>query len=166
MGTTGSHLIATVNCHSSFLLPCCPPPWTNIPPRQFRREPASQLSSSHSQIRSSIVQIPTLPPSSLNQFSKPTLLTSHRAGLTPALSQPRPDITFHLRHSILPLSTSFAPRPRAVPHFQLLLGCSYKTQRFNLPQAKTERHKFCQRSRMLLVNSSLGLKSIQFRSLV
>ena len=40
-GATGSDLIATVDCHSSFLLPCCPPPWTNIPPRQFSRDPAS-----------------------------------------------------------------------------------------------------------------------------
>ena len=34
-------MITTVNCHSSFSHQCCPPPWTNIPPRQFRREPAS-----------------------------------------------------------------------------------------------------------------------------
>lgn len=66
-GATGSHLIATVNCHSSFLLPCYPPPWTNIPPRQFRRATTNQLSSSRSQIRSSIVQIPA--------FHSPTIIT-------------------------------------------------------------------------------------------
>ena len=47
--TMGSDLIATVNCHSSFSHQCCPPPWTNIPPRQFRRATANQLSSSRSQ---------------------------------------------------------------------------------------------------------------------
>ena len=93
-----------------------------IPSRQFRREPASQLSSSHSQIRSSIVQIPSLPPSSLNQFSQPTLFTSRRTDLDPALSQPRPDIILHLRHSILPPSTSFAP-PHHAAH------CKHKAQR-------------------------------------
>lgn len=126
-GATGSHLIATVNCHSSFLLPCYPPPWTNIPPRQFRRATTNQLSSSRSQIRSSIVQIPA--------FHSPTIITqpmssqhfSHPADLTPALSQPRPDITFHLRHSILPLSTSFAPPHHAAsrkhkPFLKVVLG--------------------------------------------
>ena len=50
METTGSDLIATVNYHSDFLLPCCPPPWTNTPPQQFRRATANQLSSSRSQL--------------------------------------------------------------------------------------------------------------------
>ena len=40
-GATGSDLIATVNCHSIFSHQCCPPPWTNIPPRQFHRAHAS-----------------------------------------------------------------------------------------------------------------------------
>ena len=40
-GTTGSDLIATVNCHSSILLPWCQSTWANILPRHFRRGPAS-----------------------------------------------------------------------------------------------------------------------------
>ena len=63
---TGSDLIATVNCHSSFSHQCCPPPWTNIPPRQFCRELSNHLSSSHSQLKPSIVQTFSSP-SSLNQ---------------------------------------------------------------------------------------------------
>ena len=39
---------------------------------------------------------------------QPSLLTSCHTDPDPALSQPRPEIIFHLRHPILPLSTSFA----------------------------------------------------------
>lgn len=58
----------------------------------------------------SIAVIPFNQPSRHPQFLQPSLLTSRRTDLDPALSHPRPDIIFHLRHSILPLSTSFAPR--------------------------------------------------------
>ena len=39
--TTGSDLIATVNYHSSILLPWCQPTWTNTLPRHFRRGAAN-----------------------------------------------------------------------------------------------------------------------------
>ena len=65
-GATGSDLIATVNCHSSFLLQCYPPPWTNIPPRQFRRATGNKLSSSHSQLQPSLVQT--------SAFHSPTII--------------------------------------------------------------------------------------------
>ena len=117
---TGTDTIATVNYHSSFSHQCCPPPWTNISPLQIRRATTNQLSSSHSQLQPSLVQasLSTHAPSSLNQFSQPTLLISSHTDLDPALFQPRPDIIFHLRHSILPLSTSFIPISALPPrHF-------------------------------------------------
>ena len=63
----------------------------------------------------------------LNPLPKPTLLTSRRTDLDPAISQPRPDIIFHLRHPILPLSTSFAPPHHAAsrkhkPFLKVVLG--------------------------------------------
>ena len=54
----------------------------------------------------SIAFIPFNQPSRHPQFLQPTLLTSRRT---------RPDAIFHLRHSILPLSTSFAPPHHAIP---------------------------------------------------
>ena len=75
------------------------------------QHPTSYLSPVHNlNLLLFMFPISILPPSSLNQFSQPTLLTSRRTDHDPSISQPRPDVIFHLRHSILPLSTSFAPR--------------------------------------------------------
>ena len=62
----------------------------------------------------SIAVIPFNQPSRHPQFLQPTLLTSRRTDLDPAIFLPQPDIPFHLRHSIIPLSTSFAP-----PHLHI-----------------------------------------------
>ena len=75
-----------------------------LPPlRQFSHTVANQLSSSHSQLNSSIVQD--------SAFHSPTIIpqaiipahTSHIPPHRPCSSPlpPRPDIIFHLRHSIL-----------------------------------------------------------------
>ena len=55
------------------------------------------------------------PSSSHNQCSHSILISSRRTDLAPPLFQPQSDIIFHLRHSILPLSTSFAPRHHVAP---------------------------------------------------
>ena len=69
-----------LDCHSKlpqyFSHQCCPPPWTNIPPRQFRRELANNLSSFHSQLKPSIVQT----------FSSPSFLSqcpAHTSHISP-----------------------------------------------------------------------------------
>ena len=105
-GATGSHLITTVNCHSGFLLPCCPP-HGRISHRgnSAAQHPTSYLFPVHKLDRL-LFRFPLSHHHPSTNFPSPHF--SHLADLTPALSQPRPDITFHLRHSILPLSTSFA----------------------------------------------------------
>lgn len=81
----------------------------SFPPRQFRRATANPTNFFPFTITTFSRSDFRFPPSSLNQFSKPTLLTSHRIDLDPALFLPRPDVIFHVTNSILNLSTSFAP---------------------------------------------------------